>query len=76
MTRGTAERITIETGSGYLISDALASNATHAAMADVSRIQFHADFRNACEKNACGRYNTSWMGPPAVVEISRLIERA
>ncbi len=59
-----------------LINDALASNAIHAAMVDVSMIQFHGVFRKACERNACGKYNTSWMGPPAIGEVNELMERA
>jgi predicted metal-binding protein len=59
-----------------LIKDALESNATHAAMADVSKIKFHEDFRKACERNACGKFNTNWMGPPAIGPINELMERA
>lgn len=61
--------------SGRLINDALASGAERAAMTNVSKIRFHEEFRKACERNACGKYNTNWMGPPAVGEISELMKR-
>jgi predicted metal-binding protein len=61
--------------SGTLIAIALESEATHAAILDVSQIQFHEDFRKACEKNACRKYNASWMGPPVIGTISALKQR-
>jgi predicted metal-binding protein len=59
-----------------LIKDAMESNASHAAILDTSKVAFHEDFRRACEKNFCGKYNTSWMGPPAIGPIQDLIRRA
>jgi predicted metal-binding protein len=59
-----------------LIKDALESNAAHAAILDTSKIQFHEDFRKACEKNACRKYDTNWMGPPAIGPIGSLMKRA
>lgn len=59
-----------------LVQMALESNATHAAILDTSQIQFHEDFRKACEKNFCGKYDTNWMGPPAIGPIHALIDRA
>ncbi|MGD0152685.1 MAG: DUF2284 domain-containing protein [Thermacetogeniaceae bacterium] len=59
-----------------LVRDALESGATHAAMVDTSKITFHEEFRQACEKNVCRKYNTNWMGPPAIGPISELMERA
>jgi predicted metal-binding protein len=58
-----------------LVKEALDSKATYAAIADTSKISFHEEFRKACERNACGKYNTNWMGPPAVGPIAELIER-
>ena len=55
-----------------LIRIALGSNASGAAILDTSVIQFHEDFRKACEKNFCRKYDTNWMGPPAVGSISEL----
>lgn len=60
----------------HLIGDALVSDANHAAVADVSEIRFNEEFRKACIRNACGKYNTSWMGPPAIGEICELMQRA
>jgi predicted metal-binding protein len=58
-----------------LIKDAIESKAAYAAIIDTSKISFHEEFRKACERNACGRYDTNWMGPPAVGPIAELIGR-
>jgi len=58
-----------------LTRDALESKAQYAAIADTSKIIFHEEFRKACERNACGRYDTNWMGPPAVGPITELMEK-
>jgi predicted metal-binding protein len=39
-------------------------------------IQFHEEFRIACEKNVCRKYDTNWMGPPAIGPIRELKEKA
>ena len=59
-----------------LIRIALASNASNAAILDTELIQFHEDFRKACEKNFCKRYGTSWMGPPAIGPVVELANQA
>ena len=59
-----------------LIKIALEAEASDAAILDTSKIQFHEDVRKACEKNVCRKYNTSWMGPPAIGLISELAQRA
>jgi len=59
-----------------LIRIARESKASDAAILDTSVIQFHEDFRKACEKNFCGKFDTNWMGPPAVGPISELARRA
>jgi predicted metal-binding protein len=59
-----------------LIEIALESEASHSAVLDVSQIQFHEDFRKACEKNFCRKYDTNWMGPPAIGPIEALMRRA
>ncbi len=59
-----------------LVKMALESNASGAAILQTSEIQFHEDFRKACEKNFCRKYDTNWMGPPAVGPISELKQRA
>jgi predicted metal-binding protein len=59
-----------------LIKEALEADATHAAMADVSKIQFREEVRDACARNSCGNYDTNWMGPPAIGSIKDLMERA
>jgi predicted metal-binding protein len=55
-----------------LAAIALESGATHAAILDVAQIQFHEDFRKACEKNYCRKYDACWVGPPAIGPISVL----
>ena len=59
-----------------LVKIALESNATNAAIVATASIQFHEDFRKACEKNFCRRYDTSWMGPPAIGPITELMKKA
>ena len=59
-----------------LIKIALESNASHAAILNASSIQFHEDFRKACERNLCRKYDTNWMGPPAIGPINELKQRA
>ena len=58
------------------VAFALQSNASHAAVLTTSKIQFHEEFRKACEKNICKKYGTNWMGPPAIGPISVLMKRA
>jgi predicted metal-binding protein len=55
-----------------LIAIALEGKASHAAILDVAQIQFHEDFRKACEKNYCRKYDASWVGPPFIGPISAL----
>ena len=59
-----------------LAAIALEAGAAQAALLEVSQIQFHEDFRKACEKNACRKYDTNWMGPPAIGPIRILKQRA
>jgi len=58
-----------------LIRIALESNASHAAILETSKIQFYEDVRKACEKNVCRKYDTNWMGPPAIGTVSELSRR-
>jgi predicted metal-binding protein len=62
--------------SASLVAMALESNASHAAVLDTRQIQFHEDFRKACEKNLCRKFGTNWMGPPAIGPINVLMQRA
>jgi predicted metal-binding protein len=59
-----------------LVKIALESPAADAALLDTSTIQFHEDFRKACEKNVCRRFDTNWMGPPAIGSIAELMKKA
>jgi predicted metal-binding protein len=59
-----------------LVKIALESDAANAAILDTESIQFHEDFRKACEKNFCRKYDTNWMGPPAIGPIQDLQQKA
>jgi predicted metal-binding protein len=65
----------METIKEKLVRDALESNAQYSAIVDIEKISFHEEFRKACERNACGRYNTCWVGPPAIGPIAELIAK-
>ena len=54
---------------------ALASNADYTAIIKASEIHFYDAVRVACEQNVCGKYDTSWMGPPAIGPINTLKKR-
>lgn len=56
----------------YLTLAALDSNISYTAIVETAAILFHEDFRKACEINACGKYDTNWMGPPAIGPIAEL----
>jgi predicted metal-binding protein len=55
-----------------LVRIALESNASHAAILNAAEIQLYEDVRKACEQNFCRKYDTNWMGPPAIGPISEL----
>lgn len=55
-----------------LIAIALEAKAANAAVLETSKIEFHEDFRKACEKNFCKKFDTNWMGPPAIGPIIEL----
>lgn len=58
-----------------LIAIAREAGTAEAAVLDVEAIEFHESFRKACEQNVCRKYDTNWMGPPAVGPIAELKER-
>ncbi len=62
----------MQTTPDELINDAEKSHAARAAVVATGDIEFHEEFRKACERNACGRYDTNWMGPPAIGPIGDL----
>lgn len=59
-----------------VIEKVLELGATKAAIIPVDKIKFSAEFRKACESNACGMYGRSWTCPPHVGAIEELIEKA
>ncbi|MCH5139086.1 DUF2284 domain-containing protein, partial [Clostridiaceae bacterium UIB06] len=58
-----------------LVKEALELKASYAAIANASKIKFHEDYREACEKNVCRKYDTNWMGPPAIGPINELMDK-
>lgn len=58
-----------------LVKDALELKASYAGIADASKIKFHEDYREACKKNVCRKYDTNWMGPPAIGPINELMDK-
>ncbi|NTV90390.1 MAG: DUF2284 domain-containing protein [Clostridiales bacterium] len=54
---------------------ALELGVTTATVIETAGIEFHEEFREACEQNICRRYNTTWSGPPAVGPVSDLKKR-
>jgi predicted metal-binding protein len=59
-----------------LIEKAKELGATRAAILNTSDIRFSEEFRRACERNACGKYGTNWMCPPAVGPFEDLKAKA
>lgn len=59
-----------------LVEDVLKLNVARAIVVNPADIVFREEFRKACEKNACGKYDTNWMGPPAVGQLDDLAARA
>lgn len=59
-----------------LVEKAKESGAARAAIVDTSDIQFSEEFRNACERNTCGKYGANWMCPPGVGPFEELKAKA
>jgi predicted metal-binding protein len=59
-----------------LLEDVLKLGVPRAIVVNPADIVFREEFRRACERNACGRYGTNWMGPPAVGQLNDLMARA
>lgn len=55
-----------------LLALAEAAGATHVRVIDPACMQVHADVRQACAVNACGKYGRCWTCPPAVGELDAL----
>jgi len=58
-----------------LLQAARDSGFDHVGLLETFSIRFHEDVRKACERNACGKYDTNWMGPPAIGTITELKEQ-
>lgn len=55
---------------------AIKSGADNAAVISVEDIPFRREFREACERNLCGKYGKCWMCPPDVGDIGKMITNA
>ncbi|NLD88303.1 MAG: DUF2284 domain-containing protein [Clostridiales bacterium] len=59
-----------------LLDFALSLGASNASFVAVSDVVFDTSFREACERNACGKYGKFYTCPPDVGAIEDLISRA
>ncbi|MBR5559332.1 MAG: DUF2284 domain-containing protein [Oscillospiraceae bacterium] len=50
--------------------------AKAASVIEVKDITFRPEFREACKRNACGKYNTNWGCPPACGSIEDMMAQA
>lgn len=57
-----------------LIDLALANGADRAAVIDTGAIPFAPELRLSCDQNYCGRFNTCWVGPPAIGSVEALMK--
>lgn len=53
---------------------ALDSGFTYAAWISPAKIPFAPELRSLCEQNACGKYGSSWKGPPAIGPVEELMQ--
>lgn len=58
-----------------LIELALMSGADRAALIDAREIPFAPELRQSCDQNTCGRFDTCWVGPPAIGPVDQLMAR-
>jgi predicted metal-binding protein len=54
----------------------LEAGAKAVSVIEVKDITFRPEFRQACEQNSCGKYNTNWGCPPACGTIEEMMEEA
>jgi len=59
-----------------LIEAAVKCGASAAAVVDVDKITFDREFRDACEKNFCGKYGKNWTCPPDCGDIDEMMAKA
>ncbi len=55
---------------------ALAHGADRAAVIDTADIPFVPELRQSCEQNRCGRFDTCWVGPPALGPVEDRMREA
>jgi predicted metal-binding protein len=53
----------------------LQHGADRAAVISTASIPFAPELRGSCDQNACGRFATCWVGPPAIGEVDELMKR-
>lgn len=57
------------------IKELVGSSVWQSAVISTTEFDFTNDVREACKSNMCGKYNKTWMCPPAVGEIEDLKEK-
>ena len=55
-----------------IVQLAVARHADYVGIVAALEIPIVEELRASCEQNYCGKYKTSWMGPPAVGEVAQL----
>lgn len=58
-----------------LLRLAIEAGASKAEMITSQQIVLSAEFREACQKNICGRWGKCWMCPPDIGDIAQLMEK-
>jgi predicted metal-binding protein len=53
---------------------ALDAGFTYAAWISPEQIPFAPELRTLCAQNSCGKYGTSWKGPPAIGPVEELMQ--
>ncbi len=59
-----------------IIQAILELGASAAAVVKVSKVFFEPEFRKLCESNSCGNYGKSYMCPPDIGPVEKLIKEA
>jgi predicted metal-binding protein len=54
---------------------AMEKGADRVAIAKTADIPFVAELRGSCDQNTCGRFNSCWVGPPAIGTVEALMQQ-
>jgi predicted metal-binding protein len=58
-----------------LLDLARKNGADRAAIVKTADIPFAPELRGSCDQNTCGRFNSCWVGPPAIGTVDALIQQ-